>query len=369
MSNRARGARVLDRLAGIIIGKVRRLNHQAFYRLGESIQFQRAASRWQDCANRSRSLCGRSLRSRSLRGRPLETLEPRMLLAADFVFDAIADVAQGFDVTLTSTATHLQIVSNDDGEILKSQALSDNSGRVLILGSASDEKLTIDDSIPAELRVNFNAKSGHDELVGPARDSTWIVTITDRGSLNRNIRFYGVEDLTGAANNQDTFSIGSRGRISGTVDGGDGGFDTLVLDGGQFDTVSYTATAPDAGTVSRNSNMITYAGLEPITDNTTSPSKVITLTNDDNNATLSENAAGQLVLSDDDGTPGTFEGITFNKPTSSLTINLAELGPLGFGDDGKDKVTIESIDLGAADLTILAETITRARCVGVLCSA
>ena len=48
--------------------------------------------------------------------------------------------------------------------------------------------------------------------------------------------------------------------------GGPGDFDTLVLTGGTVGSLVYTATDAHSGTVSVDGKLITYAGLEPITD-------------------------------------------------------------------------------------------------------
>ena len=207
------------------------------------------------------------------------------------------------------------------------------------------------------MQVVFRGISGSDTLVGPAVDSTWTITDSDTGALNEHLHFSSVEHLVGAAGNEDTFVLNPSAHVSGRVDGGDGGFDTLVLAGGSFDAVRYIASAPDAGTIARDSDLLHYAGLEPITDNTVTVDRRIELTGEDNKATLSENAAGMLTVSDDDGTPGTFEEITFAKPSNSLTIDLAVVAGDGVTDDGNDQITINSVDLGDASLTILAETI------------
>ena len=67
----------------------------------------------------------------------------------------------------------------------------------------------------------------------------------------------------GAPNNQDTFVFEAAGSVSGKVDGGPGGFDSLILNG-SFDTIVFTPTGPDSGTVARDGDLTTYAGLEPV---------------------------------------------------------------------------------------------------------
>ncbi|KPA16567.1 hypothetical protein MHK_003228, partial [Candidatus Magnetomorum sp. HK-1] len=88
---------------------------------------------------------------------------------------------------------------------------------------------------------------------------------------------------------------------------------------------------------------ITYFGLEPIYDNTNTANRIIGLSNsDDTDAVLSQ-AGDQINLSG-----STFEGITFNKPSASLTIQ---------GLEGTDTITIQSLNLDSTELTIDAENI------------
>ncbi|KPA11264.1 repeat-containing protein, partial [Candidatus Magnetomorum sp. HK-1] len=181
----------------------------------------------------------------------------------------------------------------------------------------------------------------NDALVVLGGNHTWQITGFDTGFVG-DIRFSGMETLMGGADNQDTFVFESEGHISGKIDGGAGGFDTLSLIG-QYDTIQYSADSPNAGTVSRDNDTIVYTGLEPIYDNTESTNRIIGLSNnDDIDAILSSNG-DSFTLSG-----STFEGITFAKPSESLLIQ---------GLEGSDTVTVHSINLGNTDLTIDAETI------------
>ena len=51
-----------------------------------------------------------------------------------------------------------------------------------------------------------------------------------------------------------------------TFNGGAAGYDTLALQGGQFQTSRYGPTGPDAGTITLDSQVVHYSGLEPVTD-------------------------------------------------------------------------------------------------------
>jgi hypothetical protein len=150
-------------------------------------------------------------------------------------------------------------------------------------------------------------------------------------------------DLAGG---DDTLIIQFSESIDVQFDGGDGG-DTLVLDGGSFNTVSFLALGDGAGEVRRNGdeNVISYSALESLVDNSIALHRVIHLTDgDDPDARLSAAVGEPLTLA---GT--NFGSITFPIPIQSLTID---------GRAGTDAVTLDSsMDLGSADLIVMAEEI------------
>ncbi|MDP6359440.1 MAG: hypothetical protein QF473_30245, partial [Planctomycetota bacterium] len=102
----------------------------------------------------------------------------------------------------------------------------------------------------------IDGSAGLDELVVLGADSTWDVTGENSGSVGR-IHFSGVEVLTGGPDNEDTFIFHKGGNISGVIDGNEGGFDTLIMDDGDHETISYAATSPHDGTINRDGNTIT----------------------------------------------------------------------------------------------------------------
>jgi len=172
-------------------------------------------------------------------------------------------------------------------------------------------------------------------------DNMWQIDGLDSGQVG-DIRFSGVEHLIGGANNQDTFVFSQEGHISGSIDGGWGGFDTLEIEG-TFDKTEFTAFRADAGTVTRDNQTIFYSGLEPIYDNTDSTNRIIGLShNEDTDARLTSSGTS-FTLSG-----STFESITFVKPSESLHIQ---------GLSGTDTITLESLDLGDTALIIEAENI------------
>lgn len=165
---------------------------------------------------------------------------------------------------------------------------------------------------------------GGDVLAGSAADTTFTVTGAGEGNLINpgsgspvTMGFAGFEYLQGAANNNDSFVITQTGMIA-AVDGGDGGFDTLVLDG-SYGTLLSSPVDAHSGAITLDGDTIQYAGLEPITASGTVADVVYNLPTGAD-ATLSAIA----------GQPGwmrlagsTFETTNFMDPTSSLTINLS----------------------------------------------
>ncbi len=104
------------------------------------------------------------------------------------------------------------------------------------------------------------------------------------------------------------------------MDGGAGGFDTIVLDGGTYSSVVYRGTGPNSGTIQRDTDLISYAGVEPITDNGSATTEVIIVDGGNNND-------DQIVVSDNSGnlhiesTNGLFESIDITSaPSISLEI-------------------------------------------------
>ena len=183
----------------------------------------------------------------------------------------------------------------------------------------------------------LNAGGASDTLDGPAANSVWMVSGPGSGTVG-GATFSGFEYLVGAPNNDDQFVFGPAGSVSGYIDGGAGGYDTLVLDGGNYTDLTYTATGQNSGSVSRDGNVINYLGLEPITVDPATSGADQTFTAPD--------TLGETITIADDGIPGngTFtvgstdsEGVEIENAAalSTLTINAGS---------GGDTVDYESID-------------------------
>ena len=211
---------------------------------------------------------------------------------------------------------------------------------VTLTGGDGDDTLDLNSTVIDVVPIVFDAGKGNDTIRGPPADTVWSITDPGAGTVGK-LAFSNVEWLRGAPNNEDTFVIQANGVLAGGVDGGDGGFDSLVVDGKRNSIVS-TPTDPHSGTLVIDGTRLYYAGLEPIT---LGAGAVVTITGTagDDAITVAPGGGGNIVVSG-----GTFE-TTFIAPPASLTIT---------GGGGYDTVTFTgAISLGAASLSVNAERI------------
>ena len=309
-----------------------------------------------------------------------EPLEQRVLLSGDLNYAADAGAALNLMLRLDEPTQNLQLVDNATSIVLIEQALA-GTDRVVVTGAEGNDALTVDYATPFDTPVLFDGGSGSDTLIGPDADSTWNVTGPDSGTVG-GVNFSGIENLTGAADNQDTFVFDAGSSLSGRVEGGAGGFDTVVLSGGTYLSMVFNATGPDSGTILRDADVLAYAGMEPVT--VIQPTAVADLTfNLDNEEYLNvphsvrladSSDPGRIIVESLDAIP-MFETHIFAKPTNSLTINLGESTALFAdslridalslnadlivdGQGGRDEVTVAgNVTLNGHDLTIAAESI------------
>ncbi|HSC96389.1 MAG TPA: LEPR-XLL domain-containing protein, partial [Burkholderiales bacterium] len=179
-----------------------------------------------------------------------------------------------------------------------------------------------------------------DALKGPAADSTWTVRGANAGDVNGLI-FNGFENLEGAADNRDTFVFEDGGSLSGLIDGGAAGFDTLVVNFTGVNTLVYDAYGPDSGEVYADSNGIRFVGLEPVTISGTAANLIVDASTGSDNLTLELDPSDSTRLAlTDGGAPPTIETPSFAIPSTSLVIRL---------NSGNDTLTIGNVgtfDLG-----------------------
>src|SRR5581483_7741337 len=177
---------------------------------------------------------------------------------------------------------------------------------------------------------------GVDRLRGPERRTVWRLSGQGSGDVG-GTRFSGIEDLEGSADNEDTFVVEAGGGLSGTVDGGAGGFDTLEVEG-SYNTMAFTPTGPSSGIVALDSNVITYDGLEPVlTNGGTALNIIFNLPSGANQAVLEDDATAGNGISQLRSINASFELTTFATPAAggSVTINLG---------NSADTLTINALD-------------------------
>ncbi|HEX7095117.1 MAG TPA: OmpA family protein, partial [Acidimicrobiales bacterium] len=261
-----------------------------------------------------------------------EALEPRLLLSADVASPALAEALAASLVPAQSQQQSAQPLQ-DQTPVLITSALDSSA---VADPTASSWIIDLDDGTRA-LQASGDT------------DNEWRITGPDSGTLN-GVAFSGVGTLLGGADNQDTYILEQGGSLSGYLDGGPGGFDSLVIAGGSAETVQYTATGPDSGFVQLGETTVEYRGLEPITDNSSAVNRVLSASASGDQITLMDGpATGQLTLEADNGT---FESHTFAAPSASLRINA------GDGDDTINLQTLLNysgalyVDGGAGDDTI-----------------
>ncbi len=301
----------------------------------------------------------------------VEALEPRYLLSADLIpmSDLDGDGAS-YTLEFDAVAQAFKVYDDETGELVDEKALSDVT-ELTIQGTGGNDRLTLDveGDFPAGVSILFDGGAGTDRLAGPAGDTAWRIDGQDAGTV-KGLRFVSVERLEGAADNEDTFTVTGEGGLSDGLDGGEGGFDSMIFDGGSFSTVTYDAEDAHSGTVTRDGQVLSYEGLEPITDAMAVADRVINTnlgtpphnpgdtdvsylgTDTDDRAELESLGGGTHILRSVSVVP-TFESVTFLTPTNSLTINLG--GDLGVPFASKDVLTILSTDLGETDLTVNGE--------------
>jgi hypothetical protein len=145
--------------------------------------------------------------------------------------------------------------------------------------------------------------------------------------------FSSIENLAGSDNSQDGFVFLAGGSISGTVTGGNGGPDSLVVEDpaeeGPFTMINPASSG--TGTLTLYGKTITYAGLEPIVDTSSAGAVVIHGSVYDDALVLEDkdpSALGEMQIrntSDDffDAATGSFVStLSFANPASTLGILL-----------------------------------------------
>ena len=138
-----------------------------------------------------------------------------------------------------------------------------------ITGAAEDDSFRIESSTldqSAALHVILDGGEGVNNVVfDTSRDTNWTIDGDNQGTASDGViqvTFTDIQDLTGAADNNDTFVLNEEGTLEGVLDGGHAGYDTLVSNKASTD-VTYTPTGPTSGLLNFDSTVLSFDGLEP----------------------------------------------------------------------------------------------------------
>ncbi len=319
-------------------------------------------------------------RSRKRRRAPVaELLEARRLLIAD-PFYSLAETSQPADLELFIDRSMRveEVVLRDlaTEKVVASAPLREIDRQLRIVGSSRNDSLTINIDTRSlnttfPRGILFEGGLGTDTLLGPNENSRWVISRTNTGNLNERVQFQDVENLTGGIRNEDEFVFVRAGALDGAVDGGAGGFDSVVVEG-DFRTVHSIAKDASSGEIILDDQSITYTGLEPVTLVGSVQNLTITGSANDDNITIDSGpVAGQMIVS----SPGTMETQIFPVPLTQLTIQggqgddqiIVQANDPAFdahlsldGQQGRDRIVVPagaSFDAGSGDVRATAEEI------------
>ena len=235
------------------------------------------------------------------------------------------------------------VTGTESGDVGGEDVLYFSSVENLIGGGGED---TFAFGLVGTLSGLIDGAGGDDTLVGPASNTTWSITSRDAGRV-AGTTFQGIEKLTGAAHNEDVFVLEYGGSVSGLIEGGEGGFDTIaVADGGR--RVIFTPTGPDSGTISVDGDVTRYTGFEPV-DSGIAPDLVFD---------LSALAGSEFTLAEKAGMPDTYslsevnggmEVHNFPDPGAGNSVSII----LG---SGGEKITLSDLTNLDASLSVAGNT-------------
>ncbi|MBM81981.1 MAG: hypothetical protein CMJ78_15530, partial [Planctomycetaceae bacterium] len=260
------------------------------------------------------------------------------------------DIRNEFQMlTVTGTGTYtLEFESNTTAAISDSATAADIQSALIGLPTLNAGDVLVTDGTNAgEFLVEFTGKdtrAGMDVAQLIPGNFTGTAAVTPATLVN------------GAQNpayvNDDLFIVDFSGGnpipTGGlSVDGRDQvGGDGLIINDSTltaFPNVTYTGTGPNSGTVNLNGSVITYSGLEPVTDNTAAANRSFafdgtfdpTFPNADHDLRIANDPAfdGNSIIQSTGG-PG-FENVSFRNPTTSLTVDTG---------GGNNSVVFEDLD-------------------------
>ena len=151
------------------------------------------------------------------------------------------------------------------------------------------------------------------------------------------IVIWGVDDV------DDTLTLeisGGEWTLPVTFHGGEAGFDTLVIGDGEYSTISYSPTSADSGTINLAGTIVTYTGLEPVSQTGTAAEVVFSANPVDQAVEIivrNSPTAGRISIEVVDIATGAAAAELHDiaNPSESLTIR---------GSSGNDRIILDSLD-------------------------
>ena len=306
----------------------------------------------------------------------LDTLEPRILLNADIMALNLADpdgdirnndlLIRLFDETeevngQSIQKARIQILDNEGGTVLAFGDLADISA-VQLTGSLGDDSFRIESSTldqSASLSIILDGSEGTNNIIfDTQRDTSWTIDGENQGTASDGViqvTFNDIQNLAGAADNNDTFVLNEEGTLEGILDGGDAGYDTLIANKAAS-SVAYQATGETSGILSLDDETIQFTGLEPVSIEPVDVASISIQLDADSydsyTAVLEADSTGvhDLVLRPHTDYSGAFESLEFNVPTSALTITSPT-------DHVKLEINAFNTSVSNADISALTITV------------
>ena len=243
------------------------------------------------------------------------------ITTADQITGLISAAPAAWQIALAPNTNHTVSVGTDladivvivDGVTSRRTASQVTELSITASGTGTNTFAFLGAAIP----VTYRGGAGIDRILGPAADTTWYVSGAGAGTVGA-LTFSGVEQLVGAADNQDLFVVGPAGSLALGVDGGARGFDTLRTDGAPgavVPLVTYRPDGRDSGTITVGGTAIVFAGLEPVV-NTGTPNAIV-VTFDDPTDTLTVRTTATEIFVDS----VKHEGFSSAIPLTSMTLN------------------------------------------------
>ena len=250
--------------------------------------------------------------------------------------DGVGTIAEGDSATVNGKAALYSYIGGDGGNDLTLTT----TGSMVFTGTGADDDITLQKVVIGGtdyLQVFIGATLAEQRILSTITD----VTINGGDGSDTLTLDYSTAAISGL-----DVTFNGDAPTSGTGD-------SLIINGGSFDSATYNMTGTGAGNVvfagGSGNQTISFTGLEPVTVTSSLSTVVINVdalhvgTGTNVVEVLDSGTAGMTTVTAS-ATGATFESITFSNPTALLQIN----GEDGAGVDVADQVTITSLGSGFA---------------------